>query len=309
MNRTTLFEAIGNLDDAMIAETEKDTAVIAQRGVKEDRWLRWTALGVACAACITLLLVTAISHRTSGPQDVQLEGPPQSAATSPSVTATEPSVQSRKNTVTFLHALADGTQKTELVENLKYPYRTLIRVRDISGITDAQFDDIAEEEQRYANDFYSQYPSDMLHCRGSYRGEKVLITTLSAGTFVLRFDDIEAVESVEMSVTDMGLLHLVCRVEDYYCTAVNNFKIYLDREGLAQATEDTDGDLEMVWNISPNAAERIKNDPSTQLSAIRDTVDIRVCFKDGSEQSCTVDMLIEDSGEVYAIYRGACVTS
>lgn len=309
MNGETLFEAIGNLDDAMIVETEKASTAIKQCGAKSHRWLRWTSLGFACAACVAFLVVAAISRYPSASPNVQLEGPPQSAATSPSVTTTEPSIQSRKNTITFLHALGDGSQKTKLIENLKYPYRTLIRTRDITGITEAEFDEVYEEEARYITEFFSQYPEEVLNGWGRYRGEKVLVTTLSAGSFVLQFDDIEAVESVEISVTDMGHLHLLHQVEGYYCSAFNNFKIHLDQNGLAQATAQSNGDLEMSWNISPHAAELIKNDPSTQLSTIRDTIHIRVCFKDGSVKSCTVDMLIEDNGEVYAIYRGTSVTA
>ena len=309
MNRETLFEAIGNLDDAMIVETEKASTAIKQCGAKSNRWLKWTALGCACAACIALMVVAAISHYPSVSPDVQLEGPPQSAATSPSVTTTEPSIQFRKNTVTFLHAFGDGSQKTELIENLKYPYRTLIRTRDITGITEEEFDKVCEEEERYIKEFFGQYPESALNGWGRYRGEKVLITTLSAGSFVLQFDDIEAVESVGISVTDMGYLHLLHQVDGYYCSAFNNFKIHLDQDGLAQATAQSYGGLEMSWNISPHAAELIKNDPSVQLSTIRDTIHIRVCLKDGSVQSCTVDILIEDNGEVYAIYRGISVTT
>ena len=309
MNREMLFEAIGNLDDAVIVQTEKEPTAIRQRGVKKNRWVRWTALGFACAACITLMIVAAISRLPSTSPNVQLEGPSQSTIALLPTNTTEPSTQSRKNTVTFLHALGDGTQKTELVENLKYPYRTLIRIRDISGITDTQFDDAYEEEALYLKEFFSQYSQHALNSWGRYRGENVLITTLSAGGFILQFDDIKAVESLEISVTDMGCLHLKNRVEDYCCTAVNKLRIYLDQDGIAQATEQSQGNLEMFWGISPHAAERIKNDPSIQLSTIQDTINIRVCFKDGSEQSSAVDMFIEDSGEVYAIYRGASVTA
>ena len=309
MNRETLFEAIGDLDNAVIAETEKEPTAIRQCGVKKKHWVRWTTLGFACAACVALMIVAAISHLPATLPDVQLEGPSQSTIALPPANTTEPSTQSRENTVTFLHALGDGTQKTEMVENLKYPYRTLIRTRDITGLTEAEFDEVYEEEARYITEFFSQYPEDVLNSSGRYRGEKVLITTLSAGLFVLQFDDIEAVESVEISVTDMGYLHLLHQVEGYYCSAFNNFRINLDQDGLAQATKDTDGDLKMVWNISPHAAQRIKNDPSIKLSTIQDTINIRVCFNDGSEQNCAVDMLIEDSGEVYAIYRGTSVTA
>lgn len=309
MNRETLFEAIGDLDNAVIAETEKEPTVIGQCGAKKNRWVRWTTLGFACAACVVLMIVASISHLPATSPDVQLEGPSQSTTALPPANTTEPSHQSRENTVTFLHALGDGTQKTEMVENLKYPYRTLIRIRDISGITDAQFDDVHEEEERYINEFFSQYPEDALNSWGRYRGENVLITKLSAGGFILQFDDIEAVESVEISVTDMGAMHLRDRVENYCCTAVNKLRIYLDQGGLAQATEQSQGDLEMFWSISPHAAQRIKSDPSIKLSTIQDTINIRVCFNDGSEQNCAVDMLIEDSGEVYAIYRGASVTA
>lgn len=307
MNRETLFEAIGNLDDAVIAQTEQGPTAIRQLGVKKKRWV--TALGFACAACITLVIVAAVSRLTSTSPDVQLEGPSQSAITLPPANTTEPFPQSRKNTVSFLHALGNGSQKTELVENLKYPYRMLIRIRDITDLTDAQFEDVYEEEARYIKEFFSQYPEDALNGWGRYRGENVLITNLSAGGFILRFDDLEAVESVEISVTDMGCLNLKNRVEDYCCTAVNKLRICLDQEGLVQATEQSQGNLEMFWSISPHAAERIKSEPSIQLSSIQDTIQIRVCFQDGSEESSTVDMFIEDSGEVYAIYRGASITA
>lgn len=309
MKRETLFEAIGDLDNAVIVETEKEPTAIGQCGARKKHWGSWTTLGFACAACIALVIVAASSRIPSASPDVQLEGPSQSTIVLPPANTTEPSTQSRENTVTFLHALGDGTQKTELVENLKYPYRTLIRIRDISGITDAQFDDVYEEEERYINEFFSQYPENALNSWGRHRGEKVLVTTLSAGGFILQFDDIEAVESVEISVTDMGVLHLRNRVEDYCCTAANKLKIYLDQDGLAQATKQSRGNLEMFWGISPHAAERIKNDPSIRLSTFRDTINIRVCFNDGSEQNCAVDMLIEDSGEVYAIYRGTSATA
>ena len=309
MKRETLFEAIGDLDNAVIVETEKEPTAIWQCGAKKKRWVRWATLGFACAACIALMIVAASSRIPSTSPDVQLEGPSQSTIALPPANTTEPSSQCQKNTVTFLHALGDGTQKTELIENLKYPYRTLIRLRDISGITDAQFDDVQEEEERYINEFFSQYPENALNSWGRHRGEKVLVTTLSVGGFILQFDDIEAVESVEISVTDMGVLHLRNRVEDYCCTAANKLKIYLDQDGLAQATKQSRGNLEMFWGISPHAAQRIKNDPSIRLSTIRDTMNIRVCFNDGSEQNCAVDMLIEDGGEVYAIYRGTSVTA
>ena len=181
MNRETLFEAIGDLDNAVIAETEKEPTAIGQCGAKKNRWVRWTTLGFACAACIALMIVAASSRIPSTSPDVQLEGPSQSSIALPSANTTEPSSQCQKNTVTFLHALGDGTQKTELVENLKYPYRTLIRIRDISGITDAQFDDVHEEEERYINEFFSQYPENALNSWGRHRGEKVLVTTLSVG--------------------------------------------------------------------------------------------------------------------------------
>lgn len=305
MNRETLFEAIGDLDDTVIVKTEKERTANRQCGAKKNRWSRWTALGLACAACITLTIVTAISRLPSASPDVQLEGPPQPTIALPPVNTTEPSSQSQKKTVTFLHALGDGTQKTELIENLKYPYRTLIRTRDITDLTEAEFDEVYEDEERYIHAFFSQYPENALNGWSRYRGEKVLVTTLSAGGFILQFDDIEAVESVEISVTDMGVLHLRNRIEDYCCTAANKLRIYLDQDGLAQVTKQSQGDLEMFWGISPHAAQRIKNDPSIQLSTIRDTINIRVCFNDGSEQNCAVDMLIEDSGEVYTIYRGA----
>ena len=306
MTKETLFEAVGELDEAVIAETE-------QTGAKNKAGWKAAAIGLACAACVGLILIPVMKQRTSDFTGVSPNRPSQLASlptAANQTNPTEPSVDEQKYCITFLHALGDGSQKTELIENVKFPYRTLIRIRDISGIDEEQFAVVTEEEQEFLDSFFSQYPKEAHNCWGRYRGEDVLITTLSAGSFVLQLEDPDAVESLEISVTDMGYMSLLQRVEDYWCVTLDHHSIYLDGEGLRQALQQSgDGCLTMFWNMSNQAASMIKEDPTLPLSTIQDTVTIRICLKDGREETCSIDMIADDSGNVYAIYRGRTVTA
>ena len=98
--------------------------------------------------------------------------------------------------------------------------------------------------------FFNQYPKNALNSWGRYRSDDLLITTLSAGSFILQFDDPSAVESVEISVTDMGHVRLAHSVEGYCCIAGDFLSICLDQNGLQQAIHPSEGGLTMFWQIS-----------------------------------------------------------
>lgn len=301
MKEEVLFAAIGDLDDTIIDEAE---------GIpfRKRTGLKAAAAVLACAACVTLILVTGIKWSAAGSPDRPAQI--MSEATVPTkIASTEPPIAKRKHHVTFLHALGDGSQKTELIENVKLPYRTLIRTRDISGMDDDQLTVVIEAEQDFIEGFFSQYPEDALNCWGRYKGDDVLITTLSAGSFILQLDEPEAVESIEISVTDTGKMSLHQRIEGYRCSTFKHHSIYLDAKGLEQALQQSEQGLTMFWNISNPAASMIKEDPSFPLSDLKDTITIRVVLKDGSAETCSIDMIADDSGNVYAVYRGTTVTA
>ena len=299
MTKEALFSAIGDLDETVIAEPETIAA-------KNRTGLKAAAVTLACAACLGLVLIGVIKWRVPGSADTLPDIPPQ--LMSEPTHATEPPVSEQKHYITFLHAIADGSQKTKLIENVRFPYRTLIRLRDISGMDDEQFSVVYKEEQNFMDGLFSQYPEEARNW-GRYRGKDVLITTISAGSFILQLNDPEAVKSVEISVTNMGYVSLLPRIESYRCVANNRHNIYLDEKAIEQAIQPSVGGLTMFWQISNQVASMIKEDPSLPLSSIQDTITVRICLKDGSEEACSVDMIVEDSGDVYAIFRGRTVTT
>lgn len=310
MTNETLFAAIGDLDETIISEAE--TQLQFQMLAPKKAGLKAAAFALTFAACIALVIVSGMKWPTSNSPDTPSGKLPQlmSDPTAPSkITPTEPPVIEQRHHVTFLHAIGDGSQKKELMDNIKFPYHTLIRVRDISGVDDNDFSAVSAEEQKYIEDFFSQYPKRALNSWGRYWGKDVLITTLSAGSFILQFDDLSAVESVEISVTDMGYAHLAHRVEGYCCIANDFLNICLDEKGLQQAIQSSEGGLTMLWSISPQAASMIKDDPSLPLSVLQDTIKIQVCLKGGIIETCSIDMIVDDSGNVYAVYKGTTVTA
>lgn len=310
MTNETIFAAIGDLDETIIAEVETQNQLGMMPSKKTG--LRIAAFMLAGAACISLFLFFGIKWSASVLPNTPPGKLPQlmSDPTAPTkTTPTEPPVTEQKHYISLLHAIGDGSQKTELIEDVTLPYRTLIRVRDISNIEDEQLSVVLEEEQKYIESFFSHFPKRAFNSWGRYRGEDVLITTLSAGSFVLQFDDPSAVESVEISVTDMGYARLAHRVEGYCCIAGDFLNICLDQNGLQQAIQPSEGGLTMFWQISNQAASMIKEDHTLPLSTLQDTITIRVGLKDGREETCSIDMIVDDSGNVYAIYRGITATA
>lgn len=210
--------------------------------------------------------------------------------------------------VTLLHCIADGSQAVEMEEDVKLPYRMLIRIRDTSGVTDEQMSNVYKEEQEYIDEVFAAYPEKSRNSWGRYRGENVLITTLSVGGFVVRLDDPDGVESVRISVTDVGHMRLLSRLDYDHPFADGNFTIDLGEEDIKKACEESKGDMVMGWMISNKTAQNIKEDPSVPLSSFRDSVSIAVTFKDGVVETHLIDIVVEDSGEIYTIYRGQTET-
>lgn len=315
MTNEALFSAIGDLDETIIAEAETQHQLQMMKTKRTG--IKAAAVALGCAACIGLILIGGMNHSTSDSPDTPSNHPSQlisiptdPAETTPTETVpAKPPVAEQEHCITLLHAIGDGSQKTELIENVSFPYHTLIRTRDISGIDDEQFSAVLEEEQKFIDSFFSQYPKEALNCWGRHRGDDVLITTLSAGSFILQLDNPDEVESLEISVTDMGHMSLHQRVEDYWCVATNHHSIYLDEKGLEQAIQPSEQSLTMFWNMSNQAASMIKENPTLPLSSLHDTITIRLSLKDGSEETCSIDMIVDDSGNVYAVYNGLTVTA
>ena len=310
MTNETLFAAIGDLDETIISETE--TQFRFQMLPPKKAGLKTAAFALAFAACIALVIIFGMKWTTSNPPDTPPGKLPQlmSDPTTPTKpTPTEPPVIEQRHHITFLHAIGDGSQKKELIENIRFPYRTLIRVRDISDIDDDEFSVVYAEEQKHIENFFNQYPKNALNSWGRYRSDDLLITTLSAGSFILQFDDPSAVESVEISVTDMGHVRLAHSVEGYCCIAGDFLSICLDQNGLQQAIHPSEGGLTMFWQISNQAASMIKENPSRPLSTLQDTITIQICLKDGIEETYHIDMIVDNNGSVYAVYKGTSVAA
>ena len=300
MKKDELLETIGELDERMLLDSETPG--------KTGRAYRTRQMGIKiaallCAGCVGLILTAGLIHHNTGVPDASLSLPP---ASDPDTTQypTLPLTVSPDPRITFLHATGDGSQQTELVENVRFPYRTKIRLRNISGVSDQDFLKIAEEEEAYLQQIFSQYPETALNCWARYRGEDVLITTLSAGSFCLRLEDPMQVEAVEISVTDMGHLMLTQRIDGRTHRADQKAVIHLDAECIQKAVELSEGNLSMFWHISSHAASMIKEDPDMELSSIQDTITVSVTYRDGTTETCTIDMLVQDDGEVYAVYQG-----
>jgi len=262
-------------------------------------------VGLLCLCAIGLVFSLSRTQSTAAPvlqvtKQAEISTIPQTPA-EPDVPGIDPQPGHR---IMLLHSISDGSTPVQLQESVQLPYRTLIRLRDITGVTEEQMPAIYAQEEEYINAAFACYSDESRNSWGRYRGENVLITTISVGQFVFRSEDFNAIERLHISVTDVGYLGLVPRLDDYCSISVGNLCIELDSEGIKQAYDDTQNGIILSWSLSPHAANIIKDQPNATLSDYQDVITFTVTFKDGTVETHTINMAIHDNGEVYAIYQG-----
>lgn len=276
----------------------------AERAVRR-RKRNCIAVVLACVCCAVLTVTAGVGALSRG--QVTLRGTKPSEIVENPVTqptdTTSNNIYQDSPEVTLLHCIGD-TEVVQMREGIRVPYRALVRVRDITGVDDKEFAAVLEQEQACIDELFSEYPRDALNSWGRYRGENVLITTISAGGFRLRLEKASAVRGISVSVTEMGYMVLVPELENGYGSASGKRSIDLDRAAIRGICGDAAGEIDFLWSISPKAAQIIKSNPSVKLSELRDTVTVTVTYEDGGEETLIVDMLVSDSGEIFAVHRG-----
>lgn len=266
---------------------------------------RRTITLTAGALCLCVVGLVFTINAGPGEQNPVLQVTQPKATTTPNASVPpEESLEPHPSyRVTLLHSTADS-EAVKMEEQVQLPYRTLIRLRDISGVAEEQMSTVYAQEEEYLDQLFACYSKEAINSWERYRGENVLITTASVGQFVFRVDDFSAVESLRVSVTEVGRMGLMPRLDDYCSIALRSLSIELDEAGIEEAYQSEQGGIIMSWGLSPSTATLLKNDTGMPLSSLRDTITYTVTFKDGSVETHLVDMTINDNGEVYATYRG-----
>lgn len=231
-----------------------------------NRRRKITAVSALCACCLVLTAVAVAGPNREEPQlAVQVQ---QSTARTKVMVVNNGSADSRS---------------AELIRDVRMPYKVMIRVWDVAGLSDAELERVEEEEQRFAEDIWglTDYKTASHTCWGS---ENVLISIVTVEQLFLVVDDYDQIADYEVETTEMGY--------------IDTFgEIYKEESG-------ADLGLSFGWTLSNKAVEMIEKDPAVKLSTFSDTITVTVKFKDETQEKVVVDMQVEDDGQVYAVHRG-----
>lgn len=287
---------------------------------------RWIAGSVA-AVCALGICLGAVAMRTNDPAPETLSVTQATVATTESnvvptestVAPTESTVAPMESTVpsnedtarprvTFL--TSDGLETQAMEPNVTLPLASRFRVRNIRGMTQTEIEAVCQEEVEYAENLWDAHSDKKGYDWDQFPMKNVVITSSNAGHFILSIEDWEQLESVHVSVK--GAIRLMFLPSD--CTDAELMDLtelpypvpmgyLLTGEDLESHYLDMYGGYEISW-LPSNQLCRELNDTGKPISEYSDTVTFTVTFTDGTVETYDIDMIFNDSGEVYAMLRG-----
>ena len=278
----------------------------AHRAARNRRIIS-VAAAVLCVCGISLAAAKVNQPDTMGPSTLQVEqmDPTNGTGTGETEITTAPSVPDQTVApstarVTFLSAAANGSDAVDMRKDVKTPYRMQIRLKDITGLTKEDAQALREAEQKYANDLIAQYPKTDGWQWNQGGGDGTIITVVSAGHFILRIEDPEQVESIHVSLAGDGQLFNIPAAPDWEDHMPYEYS--LSDEEIERYYYIPHGGIQMGWTLDTRLYYQIT--PDTPLSSFSDTITVTVAFKDGVVETHAIDIIIDDSGEIYTVYRG-----
>lgn len=247
----------------------------------------------AAFLCVCGIGIAAImAHSPSKPDTLQVQSTTGSSTNGETVIAT--------SRVSMLRFLSSGTESVEMEKDVKMPYEMELRVKDLTGLTKDEAEDLCAEEQQYAQDVISKYKEDLSSWSiGQYKGDSSVITTICAGAISIQLDDPKLVENIHITADGDGQLG---HIRGEYLLEENFREYYMDYWDVLLSYYD--GGIGMIWHLSSLNFHELCNDSTIPLSSFRDTITVTVNFKDGTQDIHVIDIMVEDSGKIYAIYRG-----
>lgn len=189
----------------------------------------------------------------------------------------------------FCVTASAADQRQEMVKSERLPYNAVIRVHDIAGLGELELQELREADKEYAEQIAGQNTDDYGNLDWSIASpgsDKVMVTTIFVGSYYLTVDDYSQIQEVTSTTTEIGWTaqHLT----DYYDPSM--------RDGVG-----------ITWGLSDVGFDMIEKDPDMALSKIKDTITVTVEFKDGSKDVVTIDITVDDDGQIYGTFQGVDV--
>ena len=286
---------------------------------------RWIAGSVAVVLALGLCLGVAVMNRPG--DEPTLQNPVEPNAV---VTTTVPSIQTQPSTdetnyrVTFL--TTEGKNTTKMEQGMTIPLKSQLRVKDVTGMTEAEIEAVAKAEKDYADNLIAAYPDakgpgwmQFNPSHGTDENKHLVITYIYVGCMIIKTDDISQIESIRATTKNSTITIPAFSSEQREALA-DDLEAYWNFYDVYPVTQDymitgaslkdwyyiPYGGIQVNLGLGGGVARYLNENPVT-LSQISETLTFTVTYVDGTVETHTIDMIFNDSGEIYATYRGADV--
>jgi len=180
-------------------------------------------------------------------------------------------------------------QRQQMLKDEKLPYCAVLRVHDVAGLSELEKLELRTADKEYIEQMSRQNTDDygkLNWSTTSYANDKVMVTSMFAGSFYLSVDDYKQIRDVSATTSEFG--YFIIHGSDYHDAAA------------------ADG-VGVTWGLSGEGIDMITKNPQMKLSEITDTIVVTVEFNDGTKDVVTIDIELDDAGQIYGIFRGIAV--
>lgn len=274
---------------------------------------RWIIGSVAAVVAVGVCLSVMVKNRPEDDPTLQTQPAttvPNEMVVIPVPTGdtplqTLPSNEVKNHRVTFLHN--DGSQSSHMDLDVQTSSQMEIRVKDIRGLSEEEVESLGKAEAMYAQSLVDAHPEAKGYNWVQGAKDNTLITCITTGHFIIATEHPEWIESIYAATQGTVKLDNMEFASDDYMKNPTPFlpdEYALNHDQIQQRYYAPYGGLEIVCEIT-NRAEIALDEGEVTLGDLHDTITFTVTYVDGTVEEHAIDMIFNESGEVYALYRGA----
>jgi hypothetical protein len=207
------------------------------------------------------------------------------------------------------------------------PLKSQLRVKDVTGMTEAEIEAVAKAEKDYADNLIAAHPDakgpgwmQFNPSHGTDENKHLVVTYIHVGDVIIKTDDISQIESIRATTKNSTLIFPAFSSEQREALA-DDLEAYWNFYDVYPVTQDymITGESLKGWYYIPyggiqvtlglgDGVVRYLNENLVPLSQISETLTFTVTYVDGTVETHTIDMIFNDNGEIYATYWGADAT-
>lgn len=194
--------------------------------------------------------------------------------------------------IQLLSMNADGSNVQKLIEGVQTPLYSVIRVKDVRGMSVTEREQAQLEERQTVREILNVTTAD--DSVTQFGSNTAIVTIGFDGRLYLTLSNYSQISDMSVTTTESGAATISPQ------GVISGLGYSSDVEAAKYASG-----LAIWWSLSNEMVKKIEENPNIELTEIRDTVTVAVDYEDGSTVTVIVDITVDENGQIFVIYQGA----